>query len=67
MSMPSEDRPEKIGDGVEYWEVYDYLDDLRESGDTNMLGAGSYVQDQFGLSRNESRQVLMDWMKDFSS
>lgn len=42
---------------------YDYLDSLRESGATNMFGAGAYLQRDFDLSRRESKDVLMQWMK----
>lgn len=42
-----------------------YLDDLRESGVTNMYGAGEYLQDEFELGRREANQVLSHWMKTF--
>lgn len=35
-------RPEFITD-----EMLEYLDDLRESGATNMFGAGSYLESEF--------------------
>ena len=45
-------------------EHLNYLDDLRESGVTNMLGAASYIQDMFfSLSMSESREVLTYWME----
>ena len=40
------DRPEIVTD-----EMLEYLDDLRESGETNMFGAGPYVQREFGLQQ----------------
>ena len=43
-----------------------YLDALRESGITNMYGAGSYLQDKFGMTKQEAKQVLMYWMRTFS-
>ena len=44
-----------------------YLDELQESGVTNMLGAASYIQDMFlSLSMNESREVLNYWMESWS-
>lgn len=39
-----------------------YLDDLRESGKTNMYAAGSWLQDQFGLNRDDARVILVQWM-----
>lgn len=45
-----------------------YLDDLRLSGDTNMFGAGSYLEVEFvDLSRREARAVLSYWMKTFAA
>lgn len=44
----------------------DYLDELRESGVTNMFGAAPYLEDEFGLSRKEAGQVLVYWMQTFS-
>lgn len=42
-----------------------YLDDLRESGATNMFGAGEWLEDEFGLGKREARTVLEYWMKTF--
>ena len=44
-----------------------YLDQLRESGVTNMFGAVPYVMLQFpDLSEQQAKQVLIYWMKTFS-
>lgn len=43
-------------------EFFDYLDCLREAGGmTNMLGAAPRLQDQFGLTKNESTAVMAAW------
>lgn len=42
-----------------------YLDQLRESGVTNMLGAGEYLEAQFDLSKKEAKEILIYWMKTF--
>lgn len=42
-----------------------YLDELRESGVTNMFGAAPYLEDEFDLDRVEARSILSDWMKTF--
>jgi hypothetical protein len=42
-----------------------YLDELRESGVTNMYGAGIYVQREFGVSRSEAQDIVIYWMKTF--
>ncbi len=44
---------------------YEYLDELRESGDTNMLGARPYLAIAFDLEKKESADILTDWMKTF--
>jgi len=44
-----------------------YLDDLRESGITNMFGARPYLIGAFpGLSSKESVNILTYWMQTFS-
>jgi hypothetical protein len=48
-------------------EHLDFLDDLRESGVTNMFGAGPYLRDEFPLTKSESHAVLSYWMKTFAS
>lgn len=40
-------------------EHLEYLDALRESGDTNMFGAGSYVEEEFDLNRDDAKIILM--------
>ena len=41
---------------------YDYLESLRQSGITNMLGAAPYLANAFGLSLPEARKILSAWM-----
>lgn len=55
------ERPEIVTD-----EMLEYLDNLRESGVTNMFGAGPYIQNEFILDRKESHRVLRYWMESFS-
>jgi hypothetical protein len=45
--------------------MFQYLDDLRESGQVNMFGSGAYLQSAFGLSRYEAKDVVLEWMKTF--
>lgn len=47
-------------------EIFEYLNNLRDSGITNMYGAGRYIQEDFGLDAKESRQYLLDWMESFN-
>ena len=42
-----------------------YLDELRESGETNMFGAPSYVASMFGVDKKTAMEVTYAWMKTF--
>lgn len=46
-------------------EHLEYLDDLRESGVTNMFGASSYLVEEFNLNTSEAKAVLTYWMTTF--
>ena len=47
-------------------EYFEYLDQLRESGVTNMYGAGAYLIRTYGISREESHDILGSWMRTFN-
>ena len=47
-------------------EFFSYLDQLRESGVTNMLGSALYLQGAFELDNKEAKQILTTWMKLFN-
>ena len=58
----SEDRPEFVTD-----EHLEYLDELRESGATNMYGAWRFLRDVFtDLLPEQAHAVLSYWMNTFS-
>ena len=44
-------------------EIYDYLDELRESGRTNMMAAGRYLQQEYGMDRGQAKRILLAWMR----
>ena len=54
------DRPEIVDD-----EHLIYLDEVRESGVVNMFGAGDYLADEFGIDKNDAREILTYWMESF--
>ena len=54
------DRPHGYTD-----EIRDYLNDLRESGRTNMYGADQYLQKEMSISKNLARTHVSYWMKSF--
>ena len=47
-------------------EIFEYLDNLRESGICNMYESGKFVREEFGLDRYEARDVVIEWMQTFS-
>lgn len=47
-------------------DYFEYLDELRESGVTNMFGAGPYLSREFGLEKAEASKIVQSWMKTFS-
>tara|TARA_R100001015_G_C4524357_1_gene92507 strand:+ start:257 stop:439 length:183 start_codon:yes stop_codon:yes gene_type:complete len=48
-------------------EVFGFLDELRESGITNMFGAAPFIRSAFpDVDKKESRELLGEWMKTFS-
>jgi hypothetical protein len=46
-------------------EMREFLEELRESGETNMFGAAPYLQSEFDLSRRDSEKALMEWIRSF--
>ena len=46
-------------------EMFVFLDDLKESGVTNMLGAGAYIQRAFFLEKSEALKILKEWMETY--
>ena len=55
------EKPEFVTD-----EHLEFLDDLRESGATNMFGARPYLQQAFGFNSEDSLKALRFWMDTFS-
>jgi len=46
-------------------EVNLFLDDLRQSGVTNMFGAAPYLRREFDLRQQEASDMLIEWMRTF--
>tara|TARA_Y100001956_G_C3981535_1_gene125334 strand:- start:116 stop:283 length:168 start_codon:yes stop_codon:yes gene_type:complete len=42
-----------------------FLDELRESGVTNMFGAVPYLMDEFVLDKDEALNILSKWMESY--
>jgi len=54
------DRPDFVTD-----EHLEYLDELRESGLTNMFGATPFLRMEFDLTSNDAVAVLRYWINTF--
>ena len=56
-----------MNDGIneEWIEYYVYLEELRQSGVTNMYGASPYLREEFGLGRRESIKIVANWMDNY--
>jgi hypothetical protein len=62
MEKAKRERPEFCSD-----EHLEYLDELRESGETNMWGAGAYLRAEFeDMTRDQATKILLYWMDSFS-
>jgi len=44
-----------------------FLDEVRNSGSINMFGAAPYLEDMFGLTRYEAKDILIEWMQTYST
>tara|TARA_R100000008_G_C3537165_1_gene142698 strand:- start:255 stop:437 length:183 start_codon:yes stop_codon:yes gene_type:complete len=50
----------------DYYEGYfAFLDELKESGATNMFGAVPYLMDEFILDKDEALDILGRWMESY--
>lgn len=45
--------------------MFEFLNELRDSGVTNMFGATPYLQEEFDLNKAEAGEVLVSWMESF--
>ena len=55
------EKPEMLQD-----EHLEYLDELRETGLTNMFGAAPFLAASFNFSKKDARAILSYWMRTFS-
>ena len=42
-----------------------FLDNLRDSGVTNMFNAGPYLQKEFGMNRYEAKDIILEWIETY--
>jgi len=63
MKKETIERPDVVED-----EMLEFLDDLRESGETNMFGARPYLMREYDyLDKKEAAEILSYWMKTFGN
>ena len=49
-----------------YLEYFVYLDELRESGTINMMGAPRELEHEFGIDKMEARKIFGLWANQFN-
>lgn len=47
-------------------EVFEFLDELRVQGDTNMFGARPYILEEFSIDKYAAKALLTKWIQTFS-
>lgn len=47
--------------------IFEFLEDLKHSGQINMFGAAPILQEAFGLTKQEAREALATWMKSYDA
>jgi hypothetical protein len=52
-------------DFEQFVEAFEFLDELRESGQTNMFGASANVMNELGHDRTTARNLVSAWMKSY--
>jgi uncharacterized protein YciI len=43
----------------------EYLDQLQESGEVNMIGARPYIMEEFDVTKPEATAILAEWIASF--
>lgn len=46
-------------------DYFDWLDEIRESGVINMFAAPKALQENFGLSKEESMEIFLAWTESY--
>ena len=55
-----------VNNEVDEKDVFEFLVRLRDSGRTNMFGAGPYIEAEYGVSAAEGRRLLAVWIESFN-
>ena len=53
-------------DQITQKQVNTFLDALRISGKTNMVGATPYIQKKFNVNKYDAQRFLLKWMETFN-
>ena len=48
---------------MEKEKIFEYLDEVRDSGVMNMFAAPQHLQERFGMEKKEARELVTEWMK----
>jgi|TARA_R110000824_G_scaffold281019_1_gene469296 hypothetical protein len=44
-------------------QIFELLEELKDSGSINMLGSGEYIAGAFSLTEKEGKEWLAEWIK----
>ena len=50
--------------GLDLNEIFEFLDEVREHGHTNMYGAPAILVEEFDIPKRLSREIVSAWMQD---
>jgi len=59
------DMTQSIRERFEENTIFDFLDELRESGKTNMFGAVPFIVERFNITKYDAQRHLIKWMETF--
>lgn len=63
MNSPTPEQDKSAPPATWQESMRDYLYQLRDTGTVNMMGAGPYLERDYGLTREEAKDCVLYWMK----
>ena len=49
----------------EWIDDYVYLEWLRQNGACNMYGSGEYLEEEYGYTQKEAKEIVVSWMQNY--
>jgi len=44
-------------------EIFKFLDEMKAGSKINIFSAGPHLQDEFGISKTQQREIILEWVK----